>query len=247
MSEVSQKTISYKQIVVDGLWKNNAGLVQLLGLCPLLAVTNNAINGLGLGFATLITLVISNASVSACRHWIKREIRIPFYVMVIATNVTVVDLLMNAYLPDLHNVLGIFIPLIVTNCAIIARAEAFASKQEVLPSIVDGLMMGLGFLLLLVLLGGMREIVGSGSLFANASVMLGSWADALTLQIFDDNYSGFLLAILPPGAFIFLGFILAGKNLIDDYLDKKKAANLRQAKRLAEVQGQVIGGVAPNE
>jgi len=239
--------ISYKQIIVDGLWKNNAGLVQLLGLCPLLAVTNNAINGLGLGVATLITLVISNASVSACRHWIKREIRIPFYVMVIATNVTVVDLLMNAYLPDLHSVLGIFIPLIVTNCAIIARAEAFASKQPVLPSIVDGFMMGLGFLLLLVVLGGLREIVGSGTLFANASVMLGSWADQLSLQVFHQDYSGFLLAILPPGAFIFMGFILAAKNIIDGYLDKQKAAKLRAEKLAAEAKSQIIGGVSAIE
>jgi electron transport complex protein RnfE len=239
--------VSYKKIMIDGLWTNNPGLVQLLGLCPLLAVTNNAVNGFGLGIATLITLIISNASVSFCRHWIKREIRIPFYVMVIATNVTVVDLLMSAYLPDLHNVLGIFIPLIVTNCAIIARAEAFASKQAVLPSIVDGLMMGLGFLLLLVALGGLREIFGSGTLFANASVMLGSWAENLNIRVFHEDYTGFLLAILPPGAFIFLGFILAGKNIIDGYLDKKKAAKVRQARLDAEAEGQIIGGVSPNE
>ena len=239
--------ISYKKIMLDGLWTNNPGLVQLLGLCPLLAVTNNAVNGFGLGIATLITLLISNASVSFCRHWIKREIRIPFYVMVIATNVTVVDLLMNAYLPDLHNVLGIFIPLIVTNCAIIARAEAFASKQAVLPSIVDGLMMGLGFLLLLVALGGLREIFGSGTLFANASVMLGNWAENLNIRVFHENYTGFLLAILPPGAFIFLGFVLAGKNIIDGYLDRKKAAKVRQARLDAEAEGQIIGGVSPNE
>ena len=239
--------VNYKQIVVDGLWKNNPGLVQLLGLCPLLAVTNNAINGLGLGVATLLTLMISNASVSVCRHWIKREIRIPFYVMVIATNVTVVDLLMHAYLPDLHNVLGIFIPLIVTNCAIIARAEIFASKQPLLVSILDGLMMGLGFLLLLVVLGGLREIIGSGTLFANASVMLGAWADALSIRIFSTDYSGFLLAILPPGAFICLGFILAVKNIIDGYLDKKKAAKLIQQRRLAEAHSQIIGGIPANE
>ena len=239
--------VSYKKIMIDGLWTNNPGLVQLLGLCPLLAVTNNAVNGFGLGIATLITLIISNASVSFCRHWIKREIRIPFYVMVIATNVTVVDLLMSAYLPDLHNVLGIFIPLIVTNCAIIARAEAFASKQAVLPSIVDGLMMGLGFLLLLVALGSLREIFGSGTLFANASVMLGSWAENLNIRVFHEDYTGFLLAILPPGAFIFLGFILAGKNIIDGYLDKKKAAKVRQARLDAEAEGQIIGGVSPNE
>ena len=239
--------VSYKKIMIDGLWTNNPGLVQLLGLCPLLAVTNNAVNGFGLGIATLITLIISNASVSFCRHWIKREIRIPFYVMVIATNVTVVDLLMSAYLPDLHNVLGIFIPLIVTNCAIIARAEAFASKQAVLPSIVDGLMMGLGFLLLLVALGSLREIFGSGTLFANASVMLGSWAENLNIRVFHEDYTGFLLAILPPGAFIFLGFILAGKNIIDGYLDKKKAAKVRQARLDSEAEGQIIGGVSPNE
>lgn len=239
--------VRYKQIMIDGLWTNNPGLVQLLGLCPLLAVTNNAVNGLGLGIATLITLVISNASVSICRHWIKREIRIPFYVMVIATNVTVVDLLMSAYLPDLHNVLGIFIPLIVTNCAIIARAEAFASKQAVLPSIVDGLMMGLGFLLLLVALGGLREILGSGTLFSNASVMLGSWAESLNLSVFPESYSGFLLAILPPGAFIFLGFILAGKNLIDAYINRKKAARVAQERQAAEARGKIIGGVTPNE
>ncbi|MGB1310785.1 MAG: electron transport complex subunit E [Leucothrix sp.] len=239
--------MSYRQIIVDGLWKNNAGLVQLLGLCPLLAVTNNAINGLGLGVATLLTLLISNASVSVCRHWIRREIRIPFYVMVIATNVTVVDLLMQAYLPDLHAVLGIFIPLIVTNCAIIARAEAFASKQAVLPSMLDGLMMGMGFLLLLVVLGGMREILGSGTLFANAAVMLGEWAESLSMQVFHANYGGFLLAILPPGAFICLGFILAAKNMIDRYLEQKKQAKLKMAKRLAEAQRQIIGGVSANE
>ena len=238
---------NYKQIMIDGLWKNNAGLVQLLGLCPLLAVSNNAINGLGLGIATLMTLVISNASVSVCRHWIKREIRIPFYVMVIATNVTVIDLLMNAYLPDLHTVLGIFIPLIVTNCAIIARAEAFASKQPLLPSIVDGFMMGLGFLLVLVLLGGLREVLGSGTLFANASLMLGHWAEVLSVDVFSEHYTGFLLAILPPGAFICLGFILAAKNIIDDYVNKKSAAKRQTVKRKAEAESQRIGGVSVNE
>jgi len=238
---------NYKQIMIDGLWKNNAGLVQLLGLCPLLAVSNNAINGLGLGIATLMTLVISNASVSVCRHWIKREIRIPFYVMVIATNVTVIDLLMNAYLPDLHTVLGIFIPLIVTNCAIIARAEAFASKQPLLPSIVDGFMMGLGFLLVLVLLGGLREVLGSGTLFANVSLMLGSWAEVLSIDVFSEHYTGFLLAILPPGAFICLGFILAAKNIIDDYVNKKSAAKRQTVKRKAEAESQQIGGVSVNE
>lgn len=239
--------VNYKQIILDGLWNNNAGLVQLLGLCPLLAVTNNAVNGLGLGLATLLTLVISNGSVSFSRHWVRREIRIPFYVMVIAANVTVVDLLMNAYLHNLHNVLGIFIPLIVTNCAIIARAEAFASKNEILPSIVDGLMMGMGFLILLVLLGGMREVIGSGTLFANASVMFGESAQGLTMQVFDKDYPGFLLAILPPGAFLGLGFIIALKNIIDGRIETKRAAQRLQEKRDAEAASRVIGGVTANE
>lgn len=239
--------VNYKQIIQDGLWNNNAGLVQLLGLCPLLAVTNNAVNGLGLGLATLVTLVISNGSVSFSRHWVRREIRIPFYVMVIAANVTVVDLLMNAYLHNLHNVLGIFIPLIVTNCAIIARAEAFASKNEILPSLVDGLMMGIGFLLLLVFLGGMREIIGSGTLFANASVMFGESAQGLTLQVFSQDYPGFLLAILPPGAFLGLGLIIALKNIIDGRLDTRRAARRLQEKQAAEAASQVIGGVPTSE
>lgn len=239
--------VNYKQIIADGLWNNNAGLVQLLGLCPLLAVTNNAVNGLGLGLATLVTLVISNGSVSFSRHWVRREIRIPFYVMVIAANVTVVDLLMNAYLHNLHNVLGIFIPLIVTNCAIIARAEAFASKNEIIPSVVDGLMMGLGFLVLLVVLGGMREVIGSGTLFANASVMFGESAEGLSMQVFDKDYPGFLLAILPPGAFLGLGLIIALKNIIDDRLEKKRAERRLQEKQAAEAASRVIGGVSTNE
>lgn len=239
--------LNYKKIIQDGLWHNNAGLVQLLGLCPLLAVTNNAVNGLGLGLATLVTLVISNVSVSFSRHWVSREIRIPFYVMVIAANVTVVDLLMNAYLHNLHNVLGIFIPLIVTNCAIIARAEAFASKNAMLPSFVDGLMMGLGFLAVLVLLGGMREVIGNGTLFADASVMFGESARGLTLQLFDKDYPGFLLAVLPPGAFLGLGLIIAIKNMIDAHLEKGRAAKRLEEKQAAEAASRVIGGVPQSE
>ncbi|MCL4145663.1 UNVERIFIED_CONTAM: hypothetical protein GTU68_058724 [Idotea baltica] len=167
--------------------------------------------------------------------------------MVIAANVTVVDLLMNAYLHNLHNVLGIFIPLIVTNCAIIARAEAFASKNDIIPSIVDGLMMGLGFLVLLVVLGGMREVIGSGTLFANASVMFGDAAQGLTLQVFDEDYPGFLLAILPPGAFLGLGLIIALKNVIDDRLDAQRTAKRQQEKAAADAASKVIGGVPASE
>jgi electron transport complex protein RnfE len=224
MSEGAVKQPSatnYLQLTKDGLWHNNPGLVQLLGLCPLLAVTSNVVNGIGLGIATLVTLVISNASISVSRHWVRKEIRIPFYVLVIAANVTVIDLVMNAWLPQLHLILGIFIPLIVTNCAIIARAEAYASRNSLLPAIVDGFMMGLGFMLVLVVLAAMREIIGSGTLFINADIMFGDSAKNLTLHLFGD-YQGFLLAILPPGAFFGMGLIIAFKNMVDKQLEKKK-------------------------
>ncbi len=228
MSEIQTKqspSVDYFQLTKDGLWYNNPGLVQLLGLCPLLAVTNNVVNGIGLGIATLVTLVISNASISFSRNWVRKEIRIPFYVLVIASNVTVIDLLMNAWIPQLHSVLGIFIPLIVTNCAIIGRAEAYASRNTLLPAIVDGMMMGLGFTLVLITLAAMRELIGSGTLFANADVMFGENAKNLTIHLFD-NYKGFLLAILPPGAFLGMGFLIALKNIIDKQLEKKKKSSL---------------------
>ncbi|MCK5809521.1 MAG: electron transport complex subunit E [Cocleimonas sp.] len=228
MSEEQDKpspAIDYLQLTKDGLWYNNPGLVQLLGLCPLLAVTNNVVNGIGLGIATLVILVISNASISFSRNWVRKEIRIPFYVLVIASNVTVIDLIMNAWLPQLHWVLGIFIPLIVTNCAIIGRAEAYASRNEMLPAIVDGIMMGIGFMIVLVALAALREIIGSGTLFINAEVMFGESAKHLTIIIFDD-YKGFLLAILPPGAFLGMGFLIAFKNMIDQGLDKRKKSSL---------------------
>jgi electron transport complex protein RnfE len=228
MTEETQKqspAIDYLQLTKDGLWHNNPGLVQLLGLCPLLAVTNNVVNGIGLGIATLVTLIISNASISFSRHWVRKEIRIPFYVLVISANVTVIDLLMSAWVPQLHLVLGIFIPLIVTNCAIIARAEAYASRNSLLPSIVDGFMMGLGFMLVLVTLAALREIIGNGTLFINAEVMFGEQATSLTLHLFDD-YKGFLLAILPPGAFLGMGFLIALKNIIDKQLEKRKKTSV---------------------
>ncbi len=218
-------SVDYFQLIKDGLWHNNPGLVQLLGLCPLLAVTNNVVNGIGLGIATLVTLVISNASISFSRNWVRKEIRIPFYVLVIASNVTVIDLLMNAWVPQLHSVLGIFIPLIVTNCAIIGRAEAYASRNTLLPAIVDGIMMGIGFTLVLITLSAMRELIGSGTLFANAEVMFGESAKNLTIHVFED-YKGFLLAILPPGAFLGMGFLIAFKNIIDKQLEKKKRSSL---------------------
>ena len=209
----------YRQIIENGMWKNNQALVALLGLCPLLAVSNNAINGLGLGLATLFVLVVSNTLVSAIRHHVSDEIRIPVYIAIIATMVTVVDLLMNAYFHTLHGILGIFIPLIVTNCAILGRAEAYASKNKVDRAIVDGFFMGLGFLIVLVVLGALREIIGNGTLFDQAHLMFGETAKAWTLS-FGDNYQGVLLAVLPPGAFIGLGLLIAAKN----YMDQKKLA-----------------------
>ena len=198
----------------SGLWTNNVALVQLLGLCPLLAVTGTIINGLGLGIATLITLVLSNSIVSLIRPWLKSEIRIPIFVLIIASIVTTIELAMNAWFHELYLVLGIFIPLIVTNCSIIARAEAFASKNNLLDSALDGFMMGLGFTLVLIVLGGMRELIGFGTLFANAQLMFGELGHSMTITLSED-YPGFLLAVLPPGAFIGLGLLIALKNIID--------------------------------
>ncbi len=206
---------NYKTIVGDGFWSNNVGLVQLLGLCPLLAVTGTFINGLGLGLATLVTLVASNVIVSMIRTLVRPEVRIPVFVLVIASVVTIIELTMSAWFYDLYKILGIFIPLIVTNCSIIGRAEAFASRNTVGRSFVDGLSMGTGFLLVLVTLGGLREIIGYGTLFSQAHLMFGEAARNMTITFISD-YSGFLLAILPPGAFIGLGFLIALKNVIDN-------------------------------
>ena len=214
---------SFSKIIYNGLWVNNPAFVQLLGLCPLLAVSNTVINGLGLGLATTLTLVASNVMVSMIRHWVRPEIRIPVFVLIIASTVTIIELSMNAWFHELYNILGIFIPLIVTNCAIIARAEAFASKNTVTSSFIDGLFMGLGFTAVLITLGAMREIIGLGTLFQQAHLMFGEAARGFTITLFD-NYRGYLLAILPPGAFIGLGFLIAGKNIID----KKKQAREKQ-------------------
>ncbi|KMT64953.1 electron transport complex subunit E [Catenovulum maritimum] len=200
-----------KDIIWQGIWKNNPAIVQMLGLCPLLAVTNTVINGLGLGIATLFVLMGSNMTVSIVRNWIPNEIRIPVFVMIIASLVTIVQLLMNAYTYELYQTLGIFIPLIVTNCAIIGRAEAFASKNNLTLSALDGLMMGLGFLVVLVLLGAIRELVGNGTLLSGAELLFGDWASDLTIQAFEFEQN-FLVAILPPGAFIIMGLIIAAKN-----------------------------------
>jgi len=214
--------ISFGTIIRDGLWRNNAGFVQLLGLCPLLAISNTVINALGLGLATTLVLLASNTTVSLIRHLVRPEVRIPVFVLVIASFVTAIELAMNAYWHELYNILGIFIPLIVTNCAIIGRAEAFASKQNVPRAALDGLAMGLGFTLALVLLGGLREVLGQGTLFSQAHLMFGEAARGMTLHLVED-YRGFLLAVLPPGAFIGLGLLIALKNVIDARAQRRAA------------------------
>ena len=206
--------MTYRQIFVAGLWQQNTGLVVLLGLCPLLAVSGTVVNAIGLGLATTLTLVFSNLAVSLARRALRPEIRIPAYVLIIASVVTVIQLLMQAWFHDLYRVLGIFIPLIVTNCAIIGRAEAFASRNAPLPSVIDGLATGLGFCLALVALGALREVVGRGTLMSQASLMFGELGESLQLTLIPDH-PGFLLAMLPPGAFIGLGLLIAGRNWLD--------------------------------
>lgn len=207
----------YLKIIKNGLWTNNQALVALLGLCPLLAVTNNIVNAIGLGLATTFVLVASNTTVSIFRNQIRKEVRIPIFVLLIASFVTIVELLMQSYFYDLYLILGIFVPLIVTNCAILGRAEAYASKNTWGKSALDGLMMGIGFSIILIILGAMRELIGSGTLFDQSALLLGDIGETLSVTIFDD-YQGTLLAILPPGAFIGLGLIVAIKN----YFDLKK-------------------------
>ncbi len=213
----------YGRIMKDGLWTQNTGLVALLGLCPLLATSNSVVNGLGLGLATTLVLVICNVAISLIRPLVRPEVRIPVFVLVIACAVTAVELAMHAFLPGLYTVLGIFIPLIVTNCCVIGRAEAFAFKNGVARSAVDGLATGLGFLLVLVALGALRELLGQGTLFAQAGLLFGAFGQQLTLHLITD-YRGFLLAILPPGAFIGLGCLIALKNMVDARAQRRAVA-----------------------
>lgn len=201
------------QIWRKGLWDNNPGLVQLLGLCPLLAVSNTAVNGLGLGLATVLVLMISSSAVSLLRGSLRPEIRIPVFVLVIATTVTAIDLVMQAWLHELSRTLGIFVPLIVTNCTILARAESFASKQPFVPALNDALAQGLGFAAVLVVLGAGREWIGQGTLLADADMLFGPSAAGLTLNVLPFD-SGLLLAVLPPGAFIGLGLLVAIRQYI---------------------------------
>lgn len=202
---------TYKEITLNGLWKQNPGVVQLLGLCPTLAVTTTAVNGLSLGLATALVMAAANGSVSPVRKFIPSEIRVPVFILVIAAMVTMIDMSINAFAHPLHKVLGIFIPLIVVNCIVLARVESFAAKNAPVPSMLDGFMMGSGLALVLGLLGGMREIIGKGTLFSGLDLVFGLQAKQFVLTVIP-NYQGFLLAVLPPGAFLGLGTLIALRN-----------------------------------
>lgn len=211
----------YGEITRNGLWSNNPALVQLLGLCPLLAVSASVVNALGLGLATLLVLTCSNLVVSLIREQVTEAVKIPVFVMIIATFTTCTELLMKAYTYELYQILGIFIPLIVTNCTILGRAEAFASKNPVVPATLDGLMMGLGFALVLVMIGAIREVLGSGTLFANMQLLFGPGAADWHIDLMD---KGLLIAVLPPGAFMVVGCLVALKHVLDKHFEKRNAA-----------------------
>ena len=204
----------FKDIFHNGMWKQNTGVVQLLGMCPILAVSTSVVNGVSLGLATTIVMALSGASVAVIRQLVPNEARIPVFILIIAVLVTAIQYLMNAYLYSLYVVLGIFIPLIVTNCIVLARVEAFAAKNPALHSAFDGMAMGLGLTSVLAVLGGLREIMGHGTLLSGIDLALGASAKSLVITVLP-NYHGFLLAILPPGAFIPLGLLIAGKNWLN--------------------------------
>ena len=222
-------TNQYKEITINGLWKQNSGVVQLLGMCPTLAVTTSAVNGLSLGLATAIVMALSNGSVSPVRQFVPSEIRVPVFILVIATLVTVIDMALNAFAHPLHKVLGIFIPLIVVNCIVLARVESFAAKNDTVPSLLDGFMMGTGLALVLGVLGGLRELVGKGTLFSGLDLVFGPAAKQFVLTV-NTDYHGFLLAVLPPGAFLGLGSLIALRN----WIEIRKAAKSNTASEMAK-------------
>ncbi|OQA31123.1 MAG: Electron transport complex protein RnfE [Betaproteobacteria bacterium ADurb.Bin341] len=233
----------FKTLAHNGLWKQNPCLVQLLGLCPLLAVTTNAVNGFMLSLATILVMTVANVAVATLRNLIPHEIRIPVFILIVASLVTVVDLLFNAFLHELYLVLGIFIPLIVTNCIVLARVEAFAAKNPPLRSTFDGLFMGIGLLWTLVLLGALREIIGNGTLFSGIDLVIPGLSP---LRLLPENYPGFLLALLPPGAFILLGCLIAGKNWLDARAPRKKTpkASNAEAQRTQNAAEETTAGHA---
>lgn len=209
---ISQET---RDIIYNGLWKQNPGIVQLLGLCPLLAISNNVVNALSLGLATTLVMAVASGSVAVIRNVIPHEIRIPAFVLIIAALVTVVELAMHAWMHALYIVLGVFIPLITTNCIVLARVEAFASKRSTGHSVLDATMMGLGLTGVLVVLGALREIFGKGTLFSGIDLALGPMAKNWVIPVIPD-YQGLLIAVLPPGAFIGLGLLIALRNWLQE-------------------------------
>jgi electron transport complex protein RnfE len=214
-----------REVTRNGLWKQNPILVQVLGLCPTLAITTSLINSFSLGLATTFVMAMSNFAVSALRSFIPYEIRIPVFILIIAALVTVVDLAMNAWTHDLYLILGIFIPLIVTNCIVLARVEAYAAKNPVLASTWDGAMMGIGLTLVLSVLGIVRELIGQGTLFSGIEMIV---PGLQAIQLLPEDYPGFLVAILPPGAFFILGLLIAGRNWLDARANERAKAQLIQ-------------------
>jgi electron transport complex protein RnfE len=210
---------AYSDIIGNGLWKQNTGVVQLLGMCPLLAISTSVVNAASLGLATALVMAASNGAISLIRNLVPKEIRIAVFILIIAALVTAIQLALNAFVHPLYLVLGIFIPLITTNCIVLARTEAFASKNRFMPSVVDGFMMGLGLTLVLMVLGGLRELVGKGTLLSGIDLVFGAASKAWVWHVLPD-YKGFLLAVLPPGAFFGLGLLIAGKN----WYENKRAA-----------------------
>ena len=202
----------FRTIAANGIWKQNTSIGQILGLCPLLAVTTNAVNGAMLSLATIVVMAVSNFAVASLRNFIPHEIRIPVFILIVAALVTVIDLLFNANLHQLYLVLGIFIPLIVTNCIVLARVEAFAAKNPPVQSTFDGIFMGVGMLWTLTLLGAMREFLGNGTILGGIDMVI---PGLHAIQVLPTDYPGFLLALLPPGAFILLGCLIAWKNWVD--------------------------------
>ena len=224
---------NYSELTLNGLWKNNPALVQLLGLCPLLGVTNSVVNSLGLGLATIFVLFASNSCVSMIRNVTPAEIRLPAFVMIIAAAVTCTELLMQAYAFEMYEILGIFLPLITTNCVILGRADGFACKNSLPAAAYDGLIMGLGFALVLFLLGAARELIGTGAIFANMDLIFGASA-AEWKWVLNKDYPQFLLAVLPPGAFILTGLLIALKNIIDNRIAKIQLARSAPAEKTSK-------------
>ncbi|ARN75041.1 electron transport complex subunit E [Oceanicoccus sagamiensis] len=234
--------VDYKELSLNGLWKNNPAIVQLLGLCPLLAVTGSVINAIGMALATMMVLIISNSCVSLIRGIVSDAVRLPAFVMIIAAAVTCIELLMQAYTYELFQILGIFLPLITTNCVILGRADAYASKNSLLPAMYDGFIMGVGFAVILIALGAMRELIGTGALFNNMDLLFGEAAANWKIVVFSD-YKQFLLAILPPGAFIFTGLIIAVKNLIDSQIKQRQDA-LKEKPATGSKRVRVTGNIS---